>query len=993
MSGERLSILLATARPDDQPPFRTGRKVRALRGKLSPLIEHGLVTLAVEPAVQVDRLKRLLRLHRPQILHIVCHGLEVASASRRKHVLALEDQHGGTEQLDAHELHEMLIEASPETRLVLLEACSSAPIARGLCLRNPNVVAIGMREKIEPRASTRFFLSLHEALAAGRKIDRAFAEARRDMELFAPSLWTIPMLFGGEGRTDEPLTERPRASSFGIEPSRVEDYVRVAAELEASSEVYGRDEILRRLDRHWFDEGTPDEALSNVVHLRGAPGCGKTAILARWLALQQSRGWCGATRVFSWCFDPLARESGAGDVETFFRAAYEFFGGLDPHLRGGTEESSQKGEWLEGLRLARIIRHERVLLCLDHVPTLPHVEREAYDPYEVFTPGIAALLHELNGEHAGLCIMTSRLRGELALDTIDDEPVDGIDREAALELLEEHGVVEPRATLESIAAALEDDPLMLTLAARALASGALPSAEAIPSSASPLRLLGDDPPPIAASLLRVLALRGGALDAEELWLFAHELRHPRDPSPPPIRPARSRRSWDGFAPEFLAAIRRLQQLGLIEIAPNHSIKLAHSALLHHIDSEPTPVCRIVERSRIVLRGPTRGTRDVPAFVRTIRAALRSGQAKTAFEVYRNDVCRVQSDYYERNYLTRKMGAIGDSLCILAEMFEPASEGGIGRRLRPELLAHDDIEHGLLHHHLGLAQRHLGNLHDAADRLRAAFEAYEDREGVGPGRHHDKTRLERAATCANDRAEVLAWLGDYDEALQSADLAVARAEASCDPAVAGSDQGMEKAAVFVCRGTRGHIHHLRNDLEAARTDFDEACRVVEERNHDESSQYRHLFSRPGYYYWHFLLAEIDEVGSHDERATMVETLALRLEHARQWHRSDTTVARVSQALDSLIRGRLLLHCHEHGIACPKSLLGREAGTLDEKAFGALGSAIHVFRANQHLWMLPEALRARARAFEAMEDPVGARFDERDAAHFDALMRRGQGVPRA
>lgn len=1010
VSGERLSILLVTARPEDRPPFRTGRKVRALKVKLSPLLEQGLVTLAVEPAVHAARLERLLRIHRPKVLHIVCHGFEVVSPSGRStHVLALEDQQGGTDELSAHELHEIIHRASPETHLVILEACSSTSIAKGLCARDEERVAIGTRKEIQPKAATRFFLSFHEALATGSSIEDAFAQARRDMELFAPSLWAIPILHGREERKKMSLAERPRASSFEIDPDRVDDYVRIAAELEVSSEVYGRDEIFERLDAHWFDEGEQDEALSNVVHLRGDPGRGKTAILARWLALERARGWCGATRVFTWCFDPLARESGTGDVATFFREAFEFFGGVDPYLRAGAGEATQEGEWLQGLRLARIIRHERALLCLDHVPTLPHAERKSYDPHEVFTPGIASLLHEIGRGHAGLCIVTSRLRGELALGTIYDEPVEGIERPAAIELLREHGVVETRATLEGLAAALADEPLMLTLAARALARGALAADQASRLSSDPLTLLGEDPPELVRGLLQALVLRGGALDARELRLVARELLPSASPAAPTAAPrARALRgSWDGFSPEFLSAVRRLQHMGFIEVEPTCSIRIVHAALLHHLPDDEIALGELAQQSRVALQGSPRGTGDVAAFIRTIRTALRSGRAKLAFDVYREDVCRVKKDYYERNFLTRKIGAVADSLRILAEMYEPGPSGEIGMSLRPELLALDDIEHGLLHHQLGLALRHLGYLSDAADRLQAAFEAYEQ-ETIDAGaqlvtevdQHDKRERLERAAICANDRAEVLAWLGRLDEALESADVAVARAWASCG--VDDRDPRMKETAVFVCLGTRGHIHHLRGDLDSARNDFEKARKMVEQSTRGDSAEVSHLFSRPGYYYWIFLLAELRDrregASTDQQRADKVGALAEQLEYARRWHRNDGTVACVSRALDSVARGQLLLLCHEQGLPCPKSLLGHEPGRVDEKAFAALGAAIHVFRANQHLWMLPEALRARVRAYKALTDSLmesptdsrGASFDERDAAAFEALMSHGQGV---
>ncbi|MCA9650792.1 MAG: CHAT domain-containing protein [Myxococcales bacterium] len=954
--------------------------MRALRHKLSPLIEQGTFTLAVEPAVRATGLVRLLRIHRPDVLHIACHALK---DSRGVQVLALEGRGGERDEIDAEELHALLEEAAVRPRVVILEACRSSPIAAQLSELDPERVVVGTREKIEPSASTRFFLSFHGGLAAGQPIADAFAEARRDMELFAPSLWAIPELHGQRNQGERLLSAPPAASTFEIPPSRVEEQVMIAGPLEPASEVYGREAVFNALDQHWFDEGGEAQRASNIVHIHGDAGKGKTAVLARWLDVQAARGWCGASRVFSWSFDPLGRGPCTGDVASFFEQASEFFGGLDPHLRLGAGEASGEGEWLEGLRLARVIRHERALLCLDHLPMLPHQRHDQHDPHEVLTPGLAALLHELDRGHAGLCIVTSRLHGELRLPRAHHLRIGGIDEAAAVELLVDRGIVETRATIEALAASLKDHPMSLALAANALASGRNASSLGRSGgqwSSDPLALSRVSPDGEASWILRLLALRGGSLDRHELRRASGATDLPRGP-----------REWDGVPVERLAALRELRALGLIRITPDHTIELVSSGVMVAIPDEvPPSLLRSAaesESSPAMLaytmeanRGESRGLRDVPVYRRTLRVALRTGEPRKAFDFYRREICKVDPEPgkdavpYRQNHLTRKLGAVGDELAILAELFEEDEGGGFGAVLRPELAVLGATERGTLHHHLGLALRHLGRLEEAQPRFVAA---YEDYVGESP---------ERAAICANDLAEVLMWRRRLPEAEQWADRAVASAkEANRGPKVSLLDS----AATFVCLGTLARVHHLGGRMDDAKEDLagavDAVTRHVEEFGGLPGTEGQ-LFSRPGYYHWCFLLDELEcmhVAGESRAELEKAEELGMLLHSAKLWHQQGY-IASVSRGLDALARGRLLLRCLRIGLPRPRSLGPHAALRLEEEAFSELGSAVHVFRANQHLWMLPDALSARAETFDRLGDPTSAARDRAEARRCAELM---------
>ncbi|MCA9704317.1 MAG: CHAT domain-containing protein [Myxococcales bacterium] len=957
------------------------------------------MTLAVAPAARVDQLSRLLQVHRPRVLHIACHGtrrkVDPDPARPDEVVLALEDARGGRDELDAKELYGFISGSSLHTKLVILEACRSRSIAEELFALHGRrgLVVIGTRDYIEPEASTLFFSSLHEALAAGHSIGEAFARAQRDMELLAPTMRGLPMVCGDPSDLAVPLADRPPSTSFTIDPSHEENFVRMAAPLDVDYEVHGREQELELLDDHWFEEESPSRPDSNVVdsnivHLYGPPGQGKTAILARWLELHRSRRWCGATRVFTWSFDPLAHGAGTGDVAAFLRQALDFFGGLEPQLGPGAAGAAQDGQWLQGLRLARLIRHERVLLCLDHLPVLPHsTNTTEHEPHEVLTPGLAAFLHELARGHAGLCVLTSRLQRPLRLPAAEchNLPIAGLQGASEVALLVERGVIESREVIEQLARDVDGNPLSLSMVAATLATGDRPCVlGGAPGHrpANPLALVGVTADERASRLLHALALRGGSLDAHELRLVGEAPSSSRDAW------------WDGFSPDFLAVLRMLRRRGVIRINPDRSVELAHGALLASIPSAAPPPRDLVQYSLDAIGASAEPARHLAACTRTIRVALGCGMAQEAVRVYREEICQRGRKPYQQNELARDKGGIADNLQLLAEFFERTPHGDIGAELRPEVQALPDVEFGFFHHQLGLALRHLGRMDAAAPRLQRAYEVYGDDH-------------ERAAICANDLAEVMLWQDRVDEALAWANRAVERAEQAVaqqghEPQAAEpapslgqlSPLEMSQTALFVSLATRGHVRRRASGWGAATADFERATEVVKTRARGSRESSRHLFSRPGYYYWDYQFEKLcSSTLEPDALGKEVEQLTTLLEQARQWHEHGH-VARVTRALDALARGQLFMLCHERGIDHPAVRNDQEGrDRLLDEALDALGFAIRVFRANQHTWMLASALSARARVHQALGDEVSRSRDEHEAEVLRRIHRHAGHIGRS
>jgi len=950
--------------------FHADRKARILTQRLAPLLEQGLVSLDVELAARADQLCRILRHRRPDVLHMVCHG----STENGRRVLLLEDRKGQRHSVDAEELRDLLAEAGVRLELAILEACNSSPIAETLASDERISAAIGIAKEIETNAATRFFLTFHEAWASGRRLVDAFADARRDLELLAPSIWSLPVLHvnrnprGAPSQSDQP----PIVAGLDIDPSRAERYVSLAESLRPPPTWFGRAALLDELERVWL-EGT-----RRIVHLRGPAGMGKTTILARWLELQAQQRWPGATRVFAWSFDPLAEGDRQGTMAAFLEQALDFFGAVDPVLDQDKNHAADRGEWLDGLRLGRCVARERALLCLDAVPLLPHSKQDAHGPYELLPPAIAALLHELSRSVLSLCIMTTRATAELRMDGVLDRPLEPLDAADAAGLLVHGGVIAHSGDLHRMLAGLDRRPATLvTLARAAKALGGF-GAEAMPTSVSELlgQLSGCE------ALLSGLRHGGGSLSFHELRAIAGL---PHDPELEP--------SWDELDDDLRRALRRVCAVGIARVTDRSDVVLCEAATMEQLPRS-TEVCRaLAEHAARAVQVPLVHKSEIPRHFYAVQLALQLGVsgAHTAVRSYVDGVCQRGANSYGNSFLTRELGAIADDLQFLAEFFVPGDDGSFaGVDLRPGVAQAEPAEGAYFHHRLGLALRHMGRPREAARSLQRAFDCYS-----GGGIE------ERAATCANDHAEAFVWQSELvkgelrdtmlRKALEIATIAVEHAGRAERIAVTPAELGAARLVQMLCIATSGHIHDQLRDVEAAAACFDRANAVV--RAYQTRERYRWLFSRPGHQYWCFVLDRLERMlgeGRHDTVRALIFQLESHLDAAETWQELESKdVARVTRAYHALARGRLLLLACKHGLDYVDTR-SNEGLTHAERAQKQLFSAVHVLRANQYLWMLPEALGVRARLFAQLGEVRSAELDVEDAYDLVAAFRSAMGA---
>lgn len=169
------------------------------------------------------------------------------------------------------------------------------------------------------------------------------------------------------------------------------DKIQITKLPHTNSHLFGREAEITMLNRAWA-EGV------NVLILKAMGGTGKTALLKHWLDQFVASGYRGAEAVFTWSFySQGSAENKQTSTDDFFESALRFFGYAEQNLPPPHER---------GIKLARLVASQRILLILDGLEPLQH-------PIGIFhgelkDQSLKALLQQLAVKNAGLCLISSR---------------------------------------------------------------------------------------------------------------------------------------------------------------------------------------------------------------------------------------------------------------------------------------------------------------------------------------------------------------------------------------------------------------------------------------------------------------------------------------------------------------------------------------------------------------------------------------------------------
>jgi hypothetical protein len=286
-----LHVLLILSNPnasgdgEDDAPFDHYEEGRSLVSELQDLIDRGAMVVDVENRPSIENLRRRIgaRERGYHVIHYLGHA--------RPDGLKLESRNGQPSWVPTDKFN-ALLRTNPDLRLVFFAGCrtaSLAPHARDgefasqlsiadRCVRDACQTVLGMQAVLPFRVEQVLTRSFYQALCAGATVARAISLARaatRDDEELGRDLlnWAVPSLVTGHqpGRivalpqdAAQPQPRRPRRAQLKLDLT------------EPDREFFARFGQLRETLNVLCRRGG-----NRVVWITGAPGSGKSRLLAR----------------------------------------------------------------------------------------------------------------------------------------------------------------------------------------------------------------------------------------------------------------------------------------------------------------------------------------------------------------------------------------------------------------------------------------------------------------------------------------------------------------------------------------------------------------------------------------------------------------------------------------------------------------------------------------------------------------------------------------
>ena len=197
-----LRVLGLVASPRGMQPLDVAAEQKQLSEALTTPIAGGLIELEWLAHASWDGVHERLLSNQWHVLHFIGHGDYDVDTDQG--LIALEGEGGRAEPVEAEQLADLLNEARPTPRLVVLNSCSSGEggtqdlfsgTAAALVRSGINAVA-AMQFTISDSAAIAFAKGFYTAIALGRSVDDATRSGRISMLGRGHSLeWVTPVLY------------------------------------------------------------------------------------------------------------------------------------------------------------------------------------------------------------------------------------------------------------------------------------------------------------------------------------------------------------------------------------------------------------------------------------------------------------------------------------------------------------------------------------------------------------------------------------------------------------------------------------------------------------------------------------------------------------------------------------------------------------------------------------------------------------------------------
>lgn len=167
---DRLRILIVAANPKDMHRLDLREELARLRNGMKDNEEIGNAEVLVEWAARAPDLQSAVRKNRPHIVHFAGHG--------NREGIWLEDDEGMSHLLGKESLP-LILSASPDLRLVVLNACATAPQIEAL--RRSVEYVVGTQCPVRDSVALDFTTHFYRDLARGHKVRDAFCHAQESV--------------------------------------------------------------------------------------------------------------------------------------------------------------------------------------------------------------------------------------------------------------------------------------------------------------------------------------------------------------------------------------------------------------------------------------------------------------------------------------------------------------------------------------------------------------------------------------------------------------------------------------------------------------------------------------------------------------------------------------------------------------------------------------------------------------------------------------------
>lgn len=197
-----LRLLIVTSSPGDSAQLNIEQECEVILNAIHPLKKQSLIESTVLKDPTLHELTKALSESTFHVVHVVAHG--EADLKQGKSFLLLQDEMGSTKMISANQFCATL-RSSPNTRLVVLNACNTAKshagwTGSGMCqslIQSGIPAVVAMSREISDHAGKLFAESLYAAIVKGETIEVATNRARLAVYTDRPEAleWATPVLY------------------------------------------------------------------------------------------------------------------------------------------------------------------------------------------------------------------------------------------------------------------------------------------------------------------------------------------------------------------------------------------------------------------------------------------------------------------------------------------------------------------------------------------------------------------------------------------------------------------------------------------------------------------------------------------------------------------------------------------------------------------------------------------------------------------------------